>query len=335
MNYFGQWPDLPLIRQNGDIALAADVLSDVAYVILLFGASWSPECSSFQPLLSRFNELHHKKKRFAVVYISRDDTKSALMNGFLLHCLEAAAQKRERRLAERMSRRASCTAAVIKPVTTTSAASSFSSAMAEERSGSTERTTIATGAAAAASSSSSHSLAGKGGAADSSTASFPSGGYWAVPFEYTDIVGVPLLYHLRIRTYPSVVVCANHPPPTAAALQVLPAVARPALVAWHPPHGSVQYLRGAGPVEAPRPRPPASGVIPRECCPDVVTIAGRFMITQADPAGESFPWASMGRGMRHAAIVFFSLVVGCLVVILPKLLPLVIHRQAKEDSLVD
>lgn len=389
MNYFGQWSNLELLRQDGTTRLAADVLRDVPYVVLFFGASWSKETEEFFPLLERFYERHHKSKGFEVVYISRDYNKAEMMRGFLLaeratsvaggqkrrdnHREERHRQQQQEQQPQPYPRHAPLASpADVKAkvsVESLEAVQTHTQPLGNHKL-ETNSSDVSLSTPPPSSSSSPPPLkrvaelipgtatnSFSGPFSPSTSADFrerhggsgclvprSGGGFWAVPYDHVGVVGVPLLYHLRVASYPGVVVCRNKP----LDLSVTPQQLQQLL----PPISAVAYVQDAGllrtgaaprptaaaaastdAANAPRPRKKTPMLAHRACYPDVVTIAGRFMLESADPAGDNFPWTHMGSHTRFAATLFFVIVFAVAAVVLSVVLPAVFSiRQVRQTS---
>ncbi|KPA80472.1 tryparedoxin-like protein [Leptomonas pyrrhocoris] len=352
MNYFGQWSNLELVRQDGTTRLVVDVLRDVPYVVLLFGASWSGDTEKFFPLLEQFYERHHKAKSFEVIYISRDCNKAEMTRGFFFkeraitdadrlqrqesteerhrnsplpaslstqdNTRGRGAHRKENKSNYQVARDDSangCSAAVAAaPVSLSSFPSSFPPPLkrvAELTPGTA--TNSFSGSLSSLSTTTATSLFNPLGPRAGG-----GGGMWAVPYEHVGTIGVPLLYHLRVFSYPGVVVCRNRPLAASVTPQPLPLIS-------HPPQNG-----GSGQMDvanAPRHREKTPVVAQRACYPDVVTIAGRFMIETEDPEAENFPWAHMASQVRVAALFFFGIVIAVTVVVLGVLLPALIRMK--------
>ncbi|GET90399.1 tryparedoxin-like protein [Leishmania tarentolae] len=356
MNYFGQWSNLELLRQDGSKHLAADVLRDVPYVVLFFGAFWSPECEAFMDVIGNFYEAYHEVKGFEVVYISRDYSREEMMKGFLLsERASAAAQRRvhqvnkavrsHRRLSaedgQEEERKMARLAEAQEGANCQDINGKSTNRYLEHRKGSLRDSTsppitlpplkrVAELTVKTAES----SLAG------SSVLPLMScgrRGFWAVPYDHVGCVGVPILYHLRVFTYPGVIVCRNKrfsADLTPALLPPLPSVYQSPVACSliqspeiRPPNGPEAGLMQpshSSPIDrvnAPQRRQKTPMVARPECYPDVVTIAGRFMIEQ-DPSGEDFPWDKMSSKTRWAALVFFTMVTVLTAVVLLWVLPI-------------
>ncbi|KAK7200038.1 tryparedoxin-like protein [Novymonas esmeraldas] len=329
MNYFGQWSNLELVRQDGTTRLAADVLNCVPYVVLLFGAAWESECAAFMDVVGEFYEAHHEKKGFEVVYISRDYNKADMMRGFLLsERAAAAAQRRVRQERKDDRERSTAVAASGREADSDGAQLHASQAQRDGQQRGRRRAASRAGASpstppplrrVAELTASTATTSGLVGASDSRALGLGQRrGFWAVPYDHVGCVGVPILYHLRVFTYPGVIVCRNKPywgsvPP--ALLPTLPERPRDA--------DEVPVDR----VNAPQRRQRTPVVARPECRPEVVTIAGRFMM-ERDPAGDDFPWERMNGATRWAALLFFLLVTLLAVVVISWALPtILIARQ--------
>ncbi|TPP50790.1 Thioredoxin-like family protein [Leishmania donovani] len=327
MNYFGQWSNLELLRQDGSKRLAADVLRDVPYVVLFFGASWSPECDAFIDVIGNFYEAHHEVKGFEVVYISRDYSRAEMMKSFLLsERASAAAQRRayQVRKEERAHRRLSAEDGQEGEKKPTVAADVQEGANCQHLNGQDTNSFLEHRKVSSRNSTSPSSIppplkrvaeltvntAASGLAGASVNPLMPCGrrGFWAVPYDHVGCVGVPILYHLRVFTYPGVIVCRNKRFNLAARGSETQS-AQPSL---------------SSPIDranAPQRRQKTPMVARPECYPDVVTIAGRFMI-ERDPSGEDFPWDRMNAKTRLAALVFFVIVAVLTVTVLSWALPI-------------
>ncbi|CBZ23915.1 tryparedoxin-like protein [Leishmania mexicana MHOM/GT/2001/U1103] len=355
MNYFGQWSNLELLRQDGSKRLAADVLSDVPYVVLLFGASWSPECEAFMDVIGNFYEAHHEAKGFEVVYISRDYSRAEMMKGFLLsERASAAAQRRAHqvRKEERTHRRLSAEDGQEGEKKPSVAAYVQEDANCQHLNGKDTKSCSEHRKASLRDSPSLSSIppplrrvaeltvntaaSSLAGASANPLMSCGRRGFWAVPYDHVGCVGVPILYHLRVFTYPGVIVCRNKrfsADLTPALLPPLPAVhqapAERSILSpeIRPPEGTETELTQPSlslPIDranAPQRRQKTPMVARPECYPDVVTIAGRFMI-ERDPSGEDFPWDRMNAKTRWAAMVFFVIVAVLTVIVLSVALPI-------------
>jgi hypothetical protein len=356
MNYFGQWSNLELLRQDGTTRLAREVLQDVPYVVLLFSASWHAEAEKFFPLLEQFYRLHHESKGFEVIYISRDYNKAEMLHGFLSKERAITAEKRQQRRERNESGKqlhpppSSSTSALQKTVQ--------QGGTSGLRGTNVDGTSDREGGDNAASSSPpplkrvAELQPGKAtnnfsGTLMSPTASHASrlhvesgscggggGGFWAVPYDYVGVVGVPILYHLRVFSYPGVVVCRNKPLDPSVVPQLLPPLRK--LLPVQERETSVAGAAAAAPTDvenAPRRRQNTPMVARRVCYPDVVTIAGRFMLETGDPNGHNFPWAHMGSQVRCAALLFFTIVIATAAVVLSVVLPAAISMmQAKKAA---
>ncbi|AYU80610.1 tryparedoxin-like protein [Leishmania donovani] len=356
MNYFGQWSNLELLRQDGSKRLAADVLRDVPYVVLFFGASWSPECDAFIDVIGNFYEAHHEVKGFEVVYISRDYSRAEMMKSFLLsERASAAAQRRayQVRKEERAHRRLSAEDGQEGEKKPTVAADVQEGANCQHLNGQDTNSFLEHRKVSSRNSTSPSSIppplkrvaeltvntAASGLAGASVNPLMPCGrrGFWAVPYDHVGCVGVPILYHLRVFTYPGVIVCRNkrfsadlrpallpplpavHQAPAEHSLTLPPEI-------WPPGGSETQSAQPSlsSPIDranAPQRRQKTPMVARPECYPDVVTIAGRFMI-ERDPSGEDFPWDRMNAKTRLAALVFFVIVAVLTVTVLSWALPI-------------
>lgn len=334
MNYLGQWSDLTLIRQDGTTRLAAEVLRDVPYVIFLFGASWNGETAAFFPLLEEFYERHHTAKGFEVVYISRDYTKTDMMRGFL-----STEQQQQQQRTSFNSPDSPAGAASLQRSKT----SSFHEEKPTQKnkgagtppppSASSSSPPPLKRVAELAPAKSTNNFSGSSPIAtmhavriNKAAGGVYSGGIWAVPYEHVGVVGVPLLYHLRVFTYPGVIVCRNRPPhPSITPVLLLSAQGVDA------PEGKEGAATGVA--NAPQRRERTPRIAHRVCQPDVITIAGRFMMESEDVAGDNFPWARMGSHVRFAALFFFAIVASVLGVVLSVVLPAVATlRHAKKAT---
>ncbi|KAG5490439.1 hypothetical protein JKF63_00559 [Porcisia hertigi] len=361
MNYFGQWPNLELVRQDGSRRLAADVLCGVPYVVLFFGASWCSECEAFMDVMENFYEAYHEAKGFEVVYISRDYSRAEMMKSFLLsERAAAAAEKSEhRQRTQEGSHRclnpgcgqegeaglsaeegpkeganhelcsvhdASHSSEHRKYVSR--ANSSFTTPPPLKRVAELSvNTTVTSGLAS--------SLANP-------LMSCGPHGFWAVPYDHVGCVGVPILYHLRVFTYPGVVVCRNK----SFSADLKP-VLLPSLPVVHQapvehctavlqdnrsPEGSQTELTqqpllpSIARANAPQRRQKTPMLARRELYPDVITIAGRFMVEQ-DPCGENFPWDRMDSKTRCSALIFLVIVGVLAVIVVSWALPLLLVAQ--------
>ncbi|XQJ28679.1 tryparedoxin-like protein [Leishmania guyanensis] len=367
MNYFGQWSNLELVRQDGSKHLATDVLRDVSYVVLLFGAFWSPECEAFMDVIGNFYEAHHEAKRFEVVYISRDYSQAEMMKGFLLsERASAAAQRREHQgrkekrthrllsvengqaeakepgVTEEVQKGANCqhwsgqgASGDLEHHQVTSRASTFSSSIPPPLKRVAELTMNTT------------ATSGLASAHANPLMSCKRRGFWAVPYDHVGRVGVPILYHLRVFTYPGVIVCRNKRFAAGLPSSLLPPLPMvyqtPAAHSLTPP----QTIQPAEESETELMQPPPSLIIDRanapqrrqktpmvalpECYPDVVTIAGRFMMEQ-DPSGEDFPWDRMNSKTRSTALLFFVIVAVLTIIVLSWALPMALIARPVASS---
>ncbi|KPI87547.1 Tryparedoxin-like protein [Leptomonas seymouri] len=329
MNYFGQWPNLELVRQDGTTRLVADVLRDVPYVVLLFGASWNAETEKFFPLIERFYEHHHLMKGFEVVYISRDYSKAEMMRGFLLdERAITAAERQQRRERKKERHRCRCLSSDLPTKDHAGGANAQDVGRDDTKDGSASSSSppplkrIAELAPVKATSS--FSVCFPSPTSNTVPSSNPLehrkevGGIWAVPYEHVGIIGVPILYHLRVFSYPGVVVCRNKPLHPS----VIPQLLKPAPGKLQ--NGKDEVGEAAARCDvanAPQRHQKTPKVARRECYPDVVTITGRFMIETEDPTGEHFPWAHMSSKVRFAALLFFAVVIAVTAVVLGVLLP--------------
>ncbi|CAG9577850.1 tryparedoxin-like protein [Leishmania major strain Friedlin] len=366
MNYFGQWSNLELLRQDGSKRLAADVLRDVPYVVLFFGASWSPECEAFMDVIGNFYEAHHEVKGFEVVYISRDYSRAEMLKSFLLSERASASAERQRqrrahqaRKEERTHRRLSAEDGQEGEKKPSAASDEQEDANGRHLNGQGTNSCLEHRKVSLRDSTSPSSIppplkrvaaltantAASGLAGASANPLMPCGrhGFWAVPYDHVGCVGVPILYHLRVFTYPGVIVCGNKQfsaDLTPALLPTLPAVhqapAERSLTLspeiW-PPEGSETESTQPSPIDranAPQRRQKTPMVARPECYPDVLTIAGRFMI-ERDPNGEDFPWDKMNAKTRWAALVFFVIVAVLTVIVLSWALP--ISRIKRQTAL--
>lgn len=179
-NYFSQWPELRFVRRDGETVLARDALAGKDYILLYFGAAWSPDCRHFTPLLADFYRDHHVEKNFEVVYLCRERDEYKMHSDFFGD--KRVAAKRE---------------AEVQPTAEKTA----------------EASDAATGPAASPPTTAAHSSP----PSVSSPSPSPSlhGDYLAVQYADLETVAVPLLFHFRVFTYPAVLVCAN-PPPSAS-----------------------------------------------------------------------------------------------------------------------
>ncbi|CAJ1010993.1 putative Redoxin/AhpC/TSA family/Thioredoxin/Thioredoxin-like [Leishmania naiffi] len=80
-NFFNN-SGLMLLCKDGSAVRAIDVLKDSEYVLIYFSAHWCPPCRAFTPLLKKFYETHHAKKKFEVVFMSMDRSEREMMNYF-------------------------------------------------------------------------------------------------------------------------------------------------------------------------------------------------------------------------------------------------------------
>lgn len=393
MNYFGQWSNLQLVRQDGSTRLAADVLRHVPYVVLFFGASWHAETEAFMDVMGRFYEANHDAHGFEVVYISRDYSKAEMMQSFLLSERAATAarlRERQERKEERRLRRQQSDADAATG-TGESAAQSEAGCTSNNSSGDRSGRRDSATAAGTAGGDGEHPrrkslvkprtapstppplkrvaelrpnsppTSGLASASAHPLSTRRACGFWAVPYDHVGCVGVPLLYHLRVFSYPGVVVCRNKP----FSLRTKP-VLLPALAEQLPPSSLEAAAPGPDPSPslppaAPRgeedgapategeaaaedsellpPGMPAARVVDcanapqrrkftpvvarRDFQPEVITIAGRFMMEQ-DPCAENFPWDKMPTKTQWAALMFFVIVSVVTVVALTWLLPTIL-----------
>ncbi|KAG5471414.1 hypothetical protein LSCM1_01500 [Leishmania martiniquensis] len=80
-NFFNN-SELTLLCKDGSAVRAMDVLKDAEYVLIYFSAHWCPPCRAFTPLLKKFYEDHHTKKKFEVVFMSMDQSEEEMMQYF-------------------------------------------------------------------------------------------------------------------------------------------------------------------------------------------------------------------------------------------------------------
>ncbi|KAG5473778.1 hypothetical protein LSCM1_04408 [Leishmania martiniquensis] len=357
MNYFGQWPNLELLRQDGSKSLASDVLRDVAYIVLFFGASWCPECEVFMDVIGDFYEAHHEMKGFEVVYISRDYSRDEMMNSFLLSKrAAAAAQRRERQLRRQASKQQRLSTGADQGGNSerTVSEDDQEGAIRQHRNGQdgnseSEHRKVSSRASTSSSSTPPPlkrvvelrvSSITRSGLVSASANPISCGrrGFWAVPYDHVGCVGVPILYHLRVVTYPGVVVCRNRPftaNMSPSLLPPLPAAHSLTLsLETSPPEELETELTQSLPssvidhANAPQRRQKTPKVARPECYPDVITVAGCFMMDQ-DPLGEDFPWERMSPKTRRAALLFFVMVTVLAVALLSWTLPILLVARPK------
>ncbi|KAG5497311.1 hypothetical protein JIQ42_03797 [Leishmania sp. Namibia] len=352
MNYFGQWSNLELVRQEGSTQLASDVLRNVPYVLLFFGASWSPECEAFMDVIGDFYEANHELKGFEVVYISRDYSRDAMMSGFLLSKRAAAAAQRREHQERKEGRKHQ------RPNAEGDQEEKSKPAVLEDErdgtirqhrngqdsNGDSKHWKVSSRASTSSSSTPpplkrvaelTVSSTARSGLVSASANPISCGrrGFWAVPYDHVGCVGVPLLYHLRVFTYPGVIVCRNKPFPanmTPSLLPQLPVVHSSTLPPEARPPGELEMeltqallSPSIDPTNAPQRRQKTPKVARPEYCPDVVTVAGRFMMDQ-DPSGTDFPWERMNSKTRWAALLFFMIVTVLAVAVLSWMLPILL-----------
>ncbi|KAK7197063.1 tryparedoxin 3 [Novymonas esmeraldas] len=80
-NFFSN-SELMLLRRDGSVVRAIDVLKDVEFVLMYFSAHWCPPCRTFTPQLKAFYNAHHVKKKFEVVFMSMDQSEAEMMSYF-------------------------------------------------------------------------------------------------------------------------------------------------------------------------------------------------------------------------------------------------------------
>ncbi|KPA78785.1 tryparedoxin-like protein [Leptomonas pyrrhocoris] len=74
--------ELKLLRKDGSAVLASEALKEADFVLLYFSAHWCPPCREFTPLLKKFYEAQHEKKRFEVVFMSLDNSEKEMLDYF-------------------------------------------------------------------------------------------------------------------------------------------------------------------------------------------------------------------------------------------------------------
>ncbi|KAG5471748.1 hypothetical protein LSCM4_03301 [Leishmania orientalis] len=80
-NFFNN-SEIMLLCKDASAVRAIDILKDVEYVLVYFSAHWCPPCRAFTPLLKKFYEAHHVKKKFEVVFMSMDKSEKEMMSYF-------------------------------------------------------------------------------------------------------------------------------------------------------------------------------------------------------------------------------------------------------------
>lgn len=169
------------------------------------------------------------------------------------------------------------------------------------------------------------------------------GSYYALAEADMETVAVPLLHHFRVFTYPSLLVLDNQPE-VVAELRLRKGPATPLLFGRFSPlegdDGHQKEARGRDGGSSPVPPPSQPGQPPATAAsrekgaedggrgrpkatpriaeaanvPRLLCLTGCFMLEQADPTGEGFPWTRLAEGQAAGRFTFLSIVAAVLAV---------------------
>lgn len=266
MNYFSQWPELRLLRQDETTVPVGEALKDAEYVILFFGAPWNDRYKNLIPKMKALYDNHHEGKKFEVILIVRGDTEEELLTDFYSTNYKGtkgapAADDGDEALKKRKK---DDDAGVAEGTLVAETEEFFSLPM------------------------------GVGAEPKQVKRVGHHGDYFMLDPNHSDVVGTPLLYHLKVASYPGVVVINNKPSvPDPTGVVPLPAPRE---------KGEQAEVRPARSAVGPRPT-----ISDERCAPSVITTSGCYFMEHRDPEAKEFPWPSMTHPEAARALLYVML----------------------------